>query len=143
MGAVDPERVDGSPAVRGQQQVASNIDGAVRDEDVFVVGDEDIDEQVLEMSEGEAVPIPSTPPNALPAELTRQSEHDITGTPRGDPEELPNGSQASPGRYYIRPDDTLLGISLRLGINVGVVRFFSSSSFGVTALHIRAEYFVN
>jgi hypothetical protein len=36
-------------------------------------------------------------------------------------------ANASPGRYYIRPDDTLLGISLRLGINVGAVRFFSST----------------
>jgi hypothetical protein len=97
MGAVDPGKVDGSSAVRGQQQVALNIDGAVRDEDVFVVGDEDVDEQVLEMSDGEAVQIPNTPP---PTELTRQSEDDVTRTQRGDPEEPPDGSQASPGRYY-------------------------------------------
>jgi hypothetical protein len=140
MGAVDPGKVDRS--VRGQQQVELNINGAVRDEDVFVVGDEDVDEQVLEMSDGEAVQILSTPPNALPTELTRQPKHDVTGTPRGDSEEPPDSSHASHGRYYIRPDDTLLGISLRLGINVGAVRFFSSTSFGVTALY-RAEYFVN
>ena len=137
MGAVDPRKVDGSLAARGQQQVALNVDGAVRDEDVFVVGDEDLEEQVLEMSDREAVQIPSTtaPPNALPTELTRQPEHDVTGAPRGGSEEPPDGNQVSPGRYYIRPDDTLLGISLRLGINVGAVRFSLFASFGVTALY--------
>ncbi|KAI9461608.1 hypothetical protein BJY52DRAFT_187260 [Lactarius psammicola] len=120
MGAVDPQRVDGSLAVCGQQQVALNLDGAVRDEDVFVVGDEDVEEQVSETSGREAAQIPSTtaPPNALPTELTRrQPEHDVTGTPRGGSEEPPDGNRTSTGRYYIRPDDTLLGISLRLGIN--------------------------
>ena len=137
MGAVDPGKMDGSSPVRGQHQEAINVDGAVRDEDVFVVGDEDVDEQV---NDGEAVQIPNTPPNALPAELTRQSEHDITGsTPRGDLEDPPDGNHASPGRYYIRPDDTLLGISLRLGINVGAVRGFSSLRLYI----IRAEYFAN
>ncbi|KAH9987333.1 hypothetical protein BJV74DRAFT_755503, partial [Russula compacta] len=33
----------GSEKVRGQHQVAPNVDGAVRDEDVFVVGEEDED----------------------------------------------------------------------------------------------------
>lgn len=137
MGAVDPRKLDGSLAVRGQQQAAFNVDGAVRDEDVFVVGDEEIEEQ---MSDREAVQIPSTvttaPPNTLPTELTRQPEHDATGTPRGgSEEEPPDGNQSSPGRYYIRPDDTLLGISLRLGINVGAVRVFFFASSGVTLVH--------
>ena len=118
MGAVDPGKAGGSSAVHVQQQGAINLDGAMRDEDVFVVGDEEADEQVLEMSDREAVESTSTPPN------TRQSEHDVTYTPRGgDSEEPPCGS---PGGYYIRPDDTLLGISLRLGINVSAVRLFSS-----------------
>lgn len=103
---MDPGKVDGSAAVRGRQQVAINVDGAVRDEDVFVVGDEELDEQVLEMNDGEAVQIASTPPNAQ-----------LTDVTRGDSEKPPDGDQGSPGRYYIRPDDTLLGISLRLGIN--------------------------
>ncbi|KAH9068429.1 hypothetical protein EDB83DRAFT_2506075 [Lactarius deliciosus] len=77
MGAVDPQKVGRSLTAHGQQPVAFNVDGAVRDEDVFVVGDEDSEEHVLET----------------------------------------NGNQVSPGRYYIQPDDTLLGISLRLGIN--------------------------
>ncbi|KAH8994966.1 hypothetical protein EDB92DRAFT_1848485 [Lactarius akahatsu] len=119
MGAVDPRKVGRSLTARGQQAVAFNVDGAVRDEDVFVVGDEDSEEHVLETSDKEAVQFPSTtaPLNTLPIELTRQPGHDIAGAPRGDSKELPDGNQVSPGRYYIRPDDTLLGISLRLGIN--------------------------
>ncbi|KAI9439950.1 hypothetical protein H4582DRAFT_1562709 [Lactarius indigo] len=119
MGIVDPRKVDGSLAVHGQQQVAFNVDGAIRDEDVFVVGDEDAEEQALETGDREAVQFPSTtaPPNDLPIELTRQPERDVTGAPRGGSEEPPDGNQVSPGRYYIRPDDTLLGVSLRLGIN--------------------------
>lgn len=126
MGAVDPGKVDESLAVRGHQHVALNVDGAVRDEDVFVVGDEDAEEEAPEISEGEAVQIPSAiaAPNALStSELTRHPVHDVTGTPRGGSEGPPGDNPTCPGRYYIRPDDTLLGISLRLGINVGAVRF--------------------
>ena len=142
MGAVDPRKVDG--LLRGQQQSVLNVDGAVRDEDVFVVGEEDGEEQTPETSEGEAVQNPSTaiPHNALPSKLTRRTELDVTGAPHVDSEEPPDDNQAHPGRYYIRPDDTLLGISLRLGINVGVARLHS---VGVTAflLYIRAEYFAS
>ena len=142
MGAVDPRKVDG--LLRGQQQSVLNVDGAVRDEDVFVVGEEDGEEQTPETSEGEAVQNPSTaiPHNALPSKLTRRTELDVTGAPHVDSEEPPDDNQTHPGRYYIRPDDTLLGISLRLGINVGVAR---PHSVGVTAflLYIRAEYFAS
>ena len=129
MGAVDPRKVDG--LLPGQQQAVLNVDGAVRDEDVFVVGEEEGEEQTPEASEGEAVQNPSMtiPPNALPSELTRRTELDVTGAPQGD---SPDDNQAHPGRYYIQPDDTLLGISLRLGINVGVIRLHS---VGVTAFY--------
>jgi hypothetical protein len=43
MGVVDPRKVDRS--LREQQQASLNVDGAVRDEDVFVVGEEDGEEQ--------------------------------------------------------------------------------------------------
>jgi hypothetical protein len=121
MGAVDPGQVDGSLAVRGQQQVALNVDGAVRDEDVFVVGDEDAEEQAPETSDREPVQIHgrTAPPET---ELTRQPDHDVTCTQHGGSEEPLDDHQARPGRYYIRPDDTLLGISLRLGISVGAVQ---------------------
>jgi hypothetical protein len=119
MGVVDPRKVDRS--LREQQQASLNVDGAVRDEDVFVVGEEDGEEQTVEtsLSDGEAVQIPATtaPPDALPTELTRHSELDVTGAPHGASEKPPDDNQSHPGRYYIRPDDTLLGISLRLGIN--------------------------
>jgi len=116
MGAVDPGQVGGSLVVRGQQQVALNVDGAVRDEDVFIVGDEDAEDQAPGTSDREAVQTPgaTAPPES---ELTRQPEHDVTGTQRWGSEEPLDDNQARPGRYYIRPDDTLLGISLRLGIS--------------------------
>ena len=78
MGAVDPGQVDRSVAVRGQQQVALNVDGAVRDEDVFVVGDEDAEEQVPETSDRKAGQIHdrTAPPES---ELARP-EHDVTCT---------------------------------------------------------------
>jgi len=118
MGVIDPGKVDG--LVRGgQQQAVFNVDGAVRDEDVFVVGDEDAEEQAPEISDREAVQIHGTtaPPDTLLNEPTRHPEHDGTSTPRAAPEEPPDDNHAHPGRYYIQPDDTLLGISLRLGIN--------------------------
>lgn len=91
-----------------------NVDGAVRDEDVFVVGEEDEDE-VPEMDDGEAA-------RARAIEVTSPlSEASVTVEPCADPNksnEPPDSDQGSSGRYYIRPDDTLLGISLRLGVDV-------------------------
>jgi hypothetical protein len=114
VGAVSAEKVQ-----LGQHQVASsNVDGAVRDEDVFIVGDEDEDE-ASEMHDEQA----AKTPNEIqpPFEVTKPLSPDISVKPSADPNQSdtdPNSNQGSPGRYYIRPDDTLLGISLRLGIDV-------------------------
>ncbi|KAI9511848.1 hypothetical protein F5148DRAFT_1168202 [Russula earlei] len=109
-----------SEKVRGQYQAASfnvNVDGAIRDEDVFVVGDEDEDESA-EIHVGESTKTPgATEP---PSEVAKHAQHDISGgqarASPTTPGETPEGNQGSPGRYYIQPDDTLLGISLRLGV---------------------------
>jgi len=99
--------------------VASNVDGAVRDEDVFVVGDED-DEEVPDVHDGEAVEVSGTTatPNDRPTEAAGPP---ILSDDVHEPDEPPNAIQSDPGRYYIRPDDTLLGISLRLGVDVSAV----------------------
>jgi hypothetical protein len=98
--------------------LASNVDGAVRDEDVFVVGEEDED-GVSEADDGEdakasglaSPPFDSARPPEPDVQVRPHAEHDK-------PDEPTDSNQGSPGRYYIRSDDTLLGISLRLGVEV-------------------------
>ncbi|KAI0300899.1 hypothetical protein BC826DRAFT_991170 [Russula brevipes] len=110
--------VDSAENARGQHIVVSNIDGAVRDEDVFVVGDEDEDED-SEMHDVAVAKAPST--ILLVAKPPERNASTGTNTSvRLDPnksEELSDGDHGSPGRYYIQPEDTLLGISLRLGVD--------------------------
>jgi len=124
LGAVSSEKV-----LHGKLQVPSNLDGAVRDEDVFVVGDEDeVEDEASEMHGGEAAKaVGEVPP---PFEVAQPQKPDISLEHRGDSipsDKVPDSNQGSPGRYHIRPDDTLLGISLRLGIDVSTT--YKSSSF--------------
>ncbi|KAI0264396.1 hypothetical protein BC834DRAFT_882856 [Gloeopeniophorella convolvens] len=100
------------------QRAASNVDGAVRDEDVFVVGDEDDDERQVQ-SDGTITtthsPVGSGP---LEHDLTNSPSMDTQYSPILDKLDEPSGNgRAGSGRYYIQPDDTLLGISLRFGID--------------------------
>lgn len=122
--------VDSAEKARGQHVVVSNIDGAVRDEDVFVVGDEDEDED-SEMHDMAVAKAPNTIPPlsgvAKPPE--RNASTNTTSSVKPDPnksEEPSDGDHGIPGRYYIQAEDTLLGISLRLGVDVSAVllRFF-------------------
>ncbi|KAI0254949.1 hypothetical protein BJV78DRAFT_1350650, partial [Lactifluus subvellereus] len=115
VGAIDSGKAGSSLTVREPQQVASNVDGAVRDEDVFVVGDEE-DEEVPDVHDGEAVAVSNTTatPNDRPTEAAGPP---IISDDIHKADEPPNTIQSDPGRYYIRPDDTLLGISLRLGVD--------------------------
>jgi hypothetical protein len=102
---------------------ASNLDGAVRDEDVFVVGDEDEDGD----EDGEGARAPGMVSLSSPSEGTGPLELDNRLGPCADPDkrdEPTDSNQDSPGRYYIRPDDTLLGISLRLGVDVSVLSYY-------------------
>ena len=69
---------------------AKNIDGAVRDEDTYVIGDDD-DDEVLE-DEANANEDEQREPQTLTAE------------------------PAGPARYYIKPNDTLRGIALRFAV---------------------------
>ena len=107
---------------------SSNVDGAVRDEDVFVVGgdeDEDGDEDGASEpdDDGEAAKA-SSAASSPPFEGAGPPAPDVQVGPFAEPDkpdaptELTGSNQGSPERYYIRPDDTLLGISFRLGIDV-------------------------
>ena len=108
----------GTKKLQGQYPMASNVDGAVRDEDVFVVGDEDED-GASETDDGEAAKASgvASPPSEACA---GPPGHDVQVRPyaESDKPDEPTEPTGSPGRYYIRPDDTLLGISLRLGVEV-------------------------
>ena len=115
----------GTKKLQGQQYLtASNVDGAVRDEDVFVLGDEDEDGSSSEADDGEAAKasaVASPPPleGARPPEPDRiQARPHLEPDKPDEPTEPIDSNQGSPGRYYIRPEDTLLGISLRLGVEV-------------------------
>ncbi|KAH7884530.1 hypothetical protein F5I97DRAFT_1812853 [Phlebopus sp. FC_14] len=101
-----------------------NIDGAVRDVDTFVLGDDDdgeLDGLEAPLSIGDnslsmADPPPSytsTPTHTMP-KLTSVSSEDATLDHNARKE---NGSIDAPPLYYIKPGDTLRGIALRLGVN--------------------------
>ena len=136
-----------------------NVDGSVRDEDVFVVEDgsddddldSDTDEDSVEQPQGDGVevsleahrsplqplspneileptapngpsPLPSRPAslrstkNAAPSPSDTESLCDIKTAP------------GMPPKYFIRPDDTLTGISLKLGIDVRTLPCFSPTN---------------
>ena len=100
----------------------TNVDGSVRDEDVFVLEDEDEDGvSDLETDEG----TPSRGPNAGALDMTAlvsgsgQAEANCaTDTEQADRPDPIEDKRDIPSKYFIRPDDTLLGISLKLGIDV-------------------------
>ncbi|KAJ7903642.1 hypothetical protein B0H14DRAFT_950822 [Mycena olivaceomarginata] len=75
--------------------LARNLDGALRDEDTFAIGDdEDDDSDPSELPQYSAEP--PTAPAAVPAE---------------------SSPAAAPSEYYIKRGDTLQGIALRFGVD--------------------------
>ena len=142
-----------SPAARDGNgngaQTRDNVDGSLRDEDVFVIDDEDGDldsdaedersssheqteQSVTSVSHLEATPARTPDYSASVASLPRSAKSEATSVSAPDAETASRGEiQNTPGqppKYFIRPDDTLLGISLRLGIDV------RSSSTSITPL---------
>ena len=115
-----------------------NVDGSVRDEDVFVLGDEDGNEDDPESDDddGQSVQRHEERPSASVAssEVTRPRTPDYSGSITSSQSTKSHGNSVAssetaaerevqtelgqPPKYFIRPDDTLLGISLRLGIDV-------------------------
>ncbi|TFK87978.1 hypothetical protein K466DRAFT_489916 [Polyporus arcularius HHB13444] len=101
---------------RGGVALRSNVDGSVRDEDIFVVQDEDEDSD-LETEDG-------LPPSV--AETVSRDSQGRGGCDAVAPNPLPPTQPADhplqdvrsmPSKYFIRPHDTLLGISLKFGID--------------------------
>jgi len=125
-----------NPTGREQRTAPRNVDGAVRDEDTFVVGDDEdgmSEDEVgtsgttngfqtdpppqysSSLSEGSSLPLGShgsttaVPQNIKGAELNNK---DATVSTAEDVK------TTSPVKYYIRRGDTLQGISLRYNIDV-------------------------
>lgn len=122
-----------------QQNV--NVSGAVRDEDNFIVGDEEDD------SEDEQTRDPvlrsSSPPPSYDTSPTVWSEDELessaptpgavypiqgsqTGVTRGSSAIL-QAETSTPTKYYIKPGDSLQGIALRFGVNASSVCLYDLS----------------
>lgn len=121
-----------------------NIDGSLRDGDVFVVGDEDEEDELdQDISQGTAslalTPSISPPPayieSVQPAAsvslanslLQNRSTTVIKDTPNRNNDNDVDSTPA-PRKHYIQKSDTLLGIALKYGVNVRIMNLFSRSN---------------
>ena len=97
-----------------------NVDGAVRDEDTFVLGEDEDEEEGAEQNEssdlrGPPPPYSSELPVVGSGPSTSTSALEVT--PTGD-EPGTSTDISAPSKYYIQPNDNLRGIALRFGVNV-------------------------
>ncbi|KAI0324582.1 hypothetical protein GY45DRAFT_1438966 [Cubamyces sp. BRFM 1775] len=113
-------------------RVNLNVDAAIRDEDIFVVeGEDDSDNEDAASPEGavnstiqselhkpEGTP-PEDPSRVIVAHCNPFRSHSASSptTVPGSDNVQPVLNSGLPSKYFIRPDDTLLGISLKLGID--------------------------
>lgn len=96
----------------------------VRDEDIFILGDDD-DEDEGEAHEDASVSSiselapPVSPLVSSSSSLTSESIliAQTSDAPAGHAEIIVTGGQCIPSRYYINSRDTLQGIALRYGVN--------------------------
>lgn len=116
-----------------------NIDGAVRDEDTFVVGDEETDsedEQIGGSERRSSSPPPpyDTSPNVLPADELESLTPGTSHATQEDQAGIANGSSIAltdipaPTKYYVKPGDNLQGIALRFGVNASFVCLYNASA---------------
>ncbi|KAG2133665.1 uncharacterized protein EDB93DRAFT_1093191 [Suillus bovinus] len=102
---------------------ATNND-TVRDEDIFILGDDEDDEdQALELALVSPTPEPAPPVHPLASSSSSSLTSgsilitQTSGASAGHAEVAVTGEQCTPSRYYINPRDTLQGIALRYGVN--------------------------
>ncbi|THV03191.1 hypothetical protein K435DRAFT_775080 [Dendrothele bispora CBS 962.96] len=97
---------------------AINIDGAVRDEDTYIIGD---DEDVSDDEDGFGGKLDSSPPPPYPSSSNSPVQPSETSTPPNEPfrqaEDNPEAHPHNPYEYYIKKGDTLQGISLKFGVD--------------------------
>jgi hypothetical protein len=88
-----------------------NLSGEVRDQDVFVLGDDDEHEdEVADFNPRAEIPISSA--------IQESKETDETELTQAD---LPSLHEKVPSKYYLNRSDTLQGLSLRFGIDVSPI----------------------
>lgn len=112
----------------GKSHVTSrrNIDGGVHDEDVFTLGDDDDESEGEDEGPVEGSGQHSPPPayTEVPEVTTQTSSHieapAVLDKPADSLDELPPEVEG-PRKYLIQSSDTLLGISLKFGIDVSTV----------------------
>ncbi|EMD34093.1 hypothetical protein CERSUDRAFT_159540 [Gelatoporia subvermispora B] len=89
-----------------------NIDGSVRDEDVFVLGDEGGEDS----EDDNEIPEPTTDTVTPTSEMLGDAPSSAVG-PEASQVDTETLSQPMPSRYLIQPRDTLLGIALKVGVD--------------------------
>jgi hypothetical protein len=104
-----------------------NVDGALMDEDAFVVGDDDDEENDLDENQLE-VPMEysgSDRNSNLPAQPSIEDPTvNLSGSKADLPTEDPLDSEvSSPRQYHVQLKDTLQGIALRFGVSVSERRY--------------------
>ncbi|RPD61112.1 hypothetical protein L227DRAFT_652880 [Lentinus tigrinus ALCF2SS1-6] len=96
----------------------TNVDGSVRDEDVFVLEDEDEDEDYDLETDQDTLPKAPEAGLKLSEEVggleADESKSPSTLQEAGQPS---GGGRSMPFKYFIRPEDTLIGLSLKLGVD--------------------------
>ncbi|KAI0360123.1 hypothetical protein OH77DRAFT_1472199 [Trametes cingulata] len=138
LGGVNAVNSSSSAVHEGQHNGGTaipNVDGSMRDEDIFVVEDEDESDE--ESSFGQVGTSASDHIDSHPADFkgTLSPPTDpnmaasVTTEPSppqpGDSLDAPDGQSAvsgsTPPKYFIKPEDTLLGISLKLGVDARIL----------------------
>jgi LysM repeat protein len=103
---------------------AANKD-MVQDEDIYVLGDDEDDEEETQ-EVGSVTPSSGISPPAYQSTFSSSSSltsestliSQTTNASTSQTELVVTGEQLIPSKYYINPKDTLQGIALRYGINV-------------------------
>lgn len=112
-----------SHSKRDESTKPKNVDGAVRDEDAFVLGDDDEDSED-EGSDPTPPPPYNLPPSnseTPPLESTYLPGIAIAGDHSAEVQDTAvEHDVPAPLKYYIKGSDTLQGVALRFGINVGL-----------------------
>jgi len=101
------------------QSSTRNIDAAVRDEDFFTVGDDEEDEAELSppsASDAHSTSQPSSYASDQPSELAGPTDSNAAPGSPTHSDEAAISANSVPMKYYIKSSDTLLGISLRFGV---------------------------
>ncbi|KAF9560471.1 hypothetical protein CPC08DRAFT_665341 [Agrocybe pediades] len=128
-GSRTPSRMDGFVSPKGKGSMSptaalgiANIDGSLRDEDTFVLGEDEEDED-----DGREPDVP--PPPYVPLATSSENSGPLDAAMIGDnvpqetaePHRLPSvaeSNRTAPYKYYLNRQDTLQGIALRFGVDV-------------------------